>query len=573
MSETGDRLRELFTEIAPPIDVERIVQTAGTPARQRRGWLIAVAAAAAVLVVGVGTSLLFGGSGGPADIANEPLSTVTTFPEETTTSAPAGTTTTMPESGPVAQVTLDTTPLSGEWFGTKPDTGGLIVVTTDMIWDGEAFYLLTRLGFGDYVVWRSVDGVAWERYETIAEAGALGITGVWSGPTELVSADGRLIAAGNANGRATVWVDDGSSPWRGIDVGPGAVRNLLYFDGRFVALVDSGEESAVDRRPSAWASSDGEDWSLVAGEEIFGATNWTSELVSGSAGLLTVGFESDPNRPEGEVSGVFLSRDGVSWTRIEPDGLALTQADSIIGSEYGYAVVGLDSPILVSVDGVRWTPVGDLPVPDPTDGVTMGEGLGVLDGRLVLVGGVNFVPEDAEFNTTHPRVWSYAGNGEWVLVGEHPWFDGPGFAYQVVTGDGVMVVRAETQTGGPEDWALLTFGTGERGAVGTAHPLHLYVSNQSFEIDPVGIEIYIDGELEISQEFEVLGQHNWILFEFEIAEGPHEIRAVALNAEADLEESFEVAEETWAVIDFWGTEADDGPFFRWLVQTEPVGFG
>lgn len=84
------------------------------------------------------------------------------------------------------------------------------------------------------------------------------------------------------------------------------------------------------------------------------------------------------------------------------------------------------------------------------------QGLGLVGDHLVMVGGIGFVPEGSEFNTAHPRVWSYAGHG-WIKVGDFDWFDRPGFAYSVVGGNGVMVVQAETQVDGPEEWALFTF--------------------------------------------------------------------------------------------------------------------
>jgi hypothetical protein len=84
MSETGERLRDLFTEIAPPIDVEEIVRTTRAPARLRRGWQIAVAAAAGVLVGGIGTFLLFSGAPKVDDSAmSAPAPSTTAVPPTT----------------------------------------------------------------------------------------------------------------------------------------------------------------------------------------------------------------------------------------------------------------------------------------------------------------------------------------------------------------------------------------------------------------------------------------------------------------------------------------------------------
>jgi len=83
MSETGKRLRSLFEEIAPPIEMGAIMAAPEAQPR-RRGWLIAAAAAAFTLVVGVAGWLLValrdGGpvTSGPGPSATSPTTTVTT---------------------------------------------------------------------------------------------------------------------------------------------------------------------------------------------------------------------------------------------------------------------------------------------------------------------------------------------------------------------------------------------------------------------------------------------------------------------------------------------------------------
>jgi hypothetical protein len=49
----------------------------------------------------------------------------------------------------------------------------------------------------------------------------------------------------------------------------------------------------------------------------------------------------------------------------------------------------------------------------------------------------------------------------------------------------------------------------------------LYVSNQSFALDPVDIKVYIDGFLVVNRDFYVKGQHNWIRFQFQLGGGTH----------------------------------------------------
>ncbi|HUG74661.1 MAG TPA: hypothetical protein VMM81_03190 [Acidimicrobiia bacterium] len=440
MSELGRELRRALETVAPPTDLRQI--TAHAPALPfGRVGRVLVSVAGVAALVGLTVVLLARDDDDQASV--------------TTTSLQAPTTTLV--STPPAFIT---SPLRGEWHLTHPDTGELLVVVNDMIWDGAAFYILTRLGFGDHVIWRSTDGLEWARHRTIAEAGELGITGVFSGPTELISFNGRLIAAGNANGRATAWIDDGSSPWRSVDVGEGAVMSLVSHEGQLIAQVASPFDSAVpevvNSKPSVWSSGDGEHWVRVAADEVFGETTWTSDLVTGPSGLLLLGFATDPEDFFSRLTGVFRSEDGTTWSRVEASGLEISALDPslLTGGEFGYATVGHDSTVYASRDGIAWSSIGGVPESNLPQGTVAPLGLGLLEGRLVLVGGENFLPEGAEFNTARPGVWSYAGDGSWSEI-ELPWRDGPGIAYEVVVGGGVMVVLGEVQ--GREHWALLVF--------------------------------------------------------------------------------------------------------------------
>jgi hypothetical protein len=108
----------------------------------------------------------------------------------------------------------------------------------------------------------------------------------------------------------------------------------------------------------------------------------------------------------------------------------------------------------------------------------------------------------------------------------------------------------------------------------TTFPLHLYVSNQSRDIDPVAVQITLDGEVVVDQEFEFLDMHNWILFKLMVPPGDHVLHAVAPEVGVELRETFEVDGERWAVVDFWAEPVGHGPGprFTWLIQAEPIGF-
>ena len=82
----------------------------------------------------------------------------------------------------------------------------------------------------------------------------------------------------------------------------------------------------------------------------------------------------------------------------------------------------------------------------------------------------------------------------------------------------------------------------------------LYVSNQSFALDPVELKVYIDGVLAVNQNFHVKNQHNWVRFQFQLRSGTHRIRAVYTVGETQKEEFFTIEKPLWCVIDFYASK-------------------
>lgn len=104
----------------------------------------------------------------------------------------------------------------------------------------------------------------------------------------------------------------------------------------------------------------------------------------------------------------------------------------------------------------------------------------------------------------------------------------------------------------------------------------LYVSNQSFDMDPVDISIEIDGVRVIERSFEVKDQHNWKEFALQLTPGSHEIRAHSARGAATLTRSFVVDGKHWAVVDFWYNDGTSGtptdPMFTFAIDDEPIRF-
>lgn len=103
--------------------------------------------------------------------------------------------------------------------------------------------------------------------------------------------------------------------------------------------------------------------------------------------------------------------------------------------------------------------------------------------------------------------------------------------------------------------------------------LHLYVSNQSFDISPIDIDVWLEGTHVVAGGFEVEGQHNWILFDLAVPAGTRALHAEGLGGSVVIDEAVAIPEERWGVLDFWYYPGDPThPMFTWSLSAVPVGF-
>ncbi|MCZ7557503.1 MAG: hypothetical protein M5R41_13975 [Bacteroidia bacterium] len=101
----------------------------------------------------------------------------------------------------------------------------------------------------------------------------------------------------------------------------------------------------------------------------------------------------------------------------------------------------------------------------------------------------------------------------------------------------------------------------------------LYVSNQSFDIPTVDIQVTIDGKTAVSATFEVKNQHNWIKHTFLLAPGKHVLKASSVTGEATVESEFEVNERLWGVLNYWYYARLGGnKFLEFRTQDTPMLF-
>lgn len=79
----------------------------------------------------------------------------------------------------------------------------------------------------------------------------------------------------------------------------------------------------------------------------------------------------------------------------------------------------------------------------------------------------------------------------------------------------------------------------------------LYVSNQSYDINPVDIFIKIDNSPVIHKYFDVGNQHNCHTYKLLLPPGKHDLEVSSQKGNAILDTSFTVTDSNWACIDYW----------------------
>jgi hypothetical protein len=193
-------------------------------------------------------------------------------------------------------------------------------------------------------IWRSADGLAWERV-----TGGPGFLG--SAAYGVAAAGDRLVVVGSGAGGETsatpapgvAWISDDGSSWTLVEspsFAAGPLRAVTATPTGFVA-VGFGID---DARAAAWTSPDGAAWTPVPDQPAFvaldkpirmGAVAW------GGDGLVAAGWKSDAGNGTGVV---WRSADGATWERVE-DQVSMSGA-----SLTGVAFAG-DEPVVVGTSG------------------------------------------------------------------------------------------------------------------------------------------------------------------------------------------------------------------------------
>lgn len=83
------------------------------------------------------------------------------------------------------------------------------------------------------------------------------------------------------------------------------------------------------------------------------------------------------------------------------------------------------------------------------------------------------------------------------------------------------------------------------------HKVTLFVSNQSFAIDPVDITVKIDDEIVVNKNFYVGSQHNYSAIDISLTGGSHTIKVNSKNGDAVLKQDFFVFTRSYLRLEYW----------------------
>lgn len=282
----------------------------------------------------------------------------------------------------------------------------------------------------DGAVWRSSDGISWERVPD--DGAALGGPGDQEmlGIVEDPGSGGALVAVGRDGTSAAVWVRfPGDAGWGRVPADEGTFGGAGEQVARSVAAGPDGSLVAVgvDRGSgdaAVWRSTQGRDWERVLpGDDLGG------DGVQEMTAVTTVGPVLVAVGTSGGEAVAWTSLDGLGWARTE---LGPGRADGVAPVEGGVVAVGsvagaggeLDATAWRSADGRSWVPVT---IDDGTLGDADQQLLGVLatttadDDQLVAgVGWTNFGPGDdgAAWASLDGESWTRTPHDEDVFGGD-----------------------------------------------------------------------------------------------------------------------------------------------------------
>ena len=305
------------------------------------------------------------------------------------------------------------------------------------------------------IVWRSADGIAWERVEPAEfEFASL---------DQVVLLNDQLYAFGTvsacdfviddactdiAEAGWTVWRSSDGLAWSRLPQSPALkaadLDGVIVGPNLLVAHGSTGDEQAA----VVWLSADGQTWEEtreLAGLDPIGA------MASGAHGFAAIGAHFVPSLDDIEAVAAY-STDGRTFQPAQLPGSLPVAFRGVAAAHAGYVAVGYadreDQPLMaaaiVSADGQTWSAA---PAQDGFTNLGFHHVSAVPSGYLAI----GFVPEADSFDRQLGSTWFTADGLSWARAG-----DLQGGAYQelggaAVSGAGMVIFATDFEDEGDEE--------------------------------------------------------------------------------------------------------------------------
>ena len=237
----------------------------------------------------------------------------------------------------------------------------------------------------DGAVWHSVDGRDWTRVaqESFRADGDQEIT------TIINTGHGFIAAGSDSVGRsvdAAVWVSADAHDWRRVfdpalgGFGSQRIHAIAAGPGGFVAVgshYQLNHFGLYDLDGRVWFSEDGESWTVID-DEVFGGPGWqfVTAITAGPDGFVAAGTHILGHPGEANDITIWLSPDGLTWTRIDEavfDLPRVQRVSAMISGPDGIVAVGYDThesgnrmpAVWTSPNGIGWVRVVDPRLGEP----------------------------------------------------------------------------------------------------------------------------------------------------------------------------------------------------------------
>lgn len=350
-------------------------------------------------------------------------------------------------------------------------------------------------GSGSFRVWTSSDGRRWTGEPPPVEAGRSD-----DGPLLATEAGGVLVRPGSGG----LWFRRPGAAW--IDVGAdrsvfpvperfSSIRAMVRSGSGFVALGSVG--GGTDAGPAVWTSSDANSWTR---NRPFDAGSVEELTVFGDR-LVAAGTADD----DGNVAAIWISADGGSrWERVAAGNPAFrirrtTQMFGVTAAEFGLVAVGLsyendtiDAHAWLSNDGRTWRRAHDPPAWSGPGDQVLGLACPLPGGGVVALGTLVVAGElDAwAWVSSDGLTWERASGPEAAILG------GPGLQSPqscASASSGVLVTGIVTGDGG-RDGVVWSTTDGRTWAAAGSSALFAGPSDEALlNIDAEGQRVVVTG--------------------------------------------------------------------------------